>query len=162
MLEIGGGIGDVGLALLEAGASRAVNVELSRGYEDAARQLIERSGSAARVEREIGDFVREAGRIASADAVILDRVVCCYPDSAALVSAAAGHAREILVLTFPVDRWWTRLGRGLINVWPRLRGSRFRFYVHPARTVVGAAEAAGLRLRERRVGILWQLLVFTR
>src|ERR1043165_9953455 len=38
VLDVGGGVGAIGLTLLERGAARATNVELSAGYEDAARE----------------------------------------------------------------------------------------------------------------------------
>lgn len=162
VLEVGGGIGAIGIELLRAGAASATNVELSRGYEDAARALLERTGLADRVDRRLGDFVTEAPRLAAADDVILDRVVCCYPDPDALVGAAAEHARELLVVVIPAERWWMRVARAFINLWPRLRGWRFRFFVHPTRVVIAAAEARGMRLRERHGRFVWQMLVFAR
>ena len=162
VLEVGGGIGAIGIELLRAGAASATNVELSRGYEDAAVRLLERTGLADRFDRRLGDFVTEAPRLAAADDVILDRVVCCYPDPKALVGAAAEHARELLVIVIPAERWWMRVARALINLWPRLRGWRFRFFVHPTRVVIAAAEARGMRLRERRGRFVWQMLVFAR
>jgi hypothetical protein len=162
VLEIGGGIGAIQIELLRAGASRATNVELSPGYESEAATLLARTGFADRVDRVIADFVATAGTIPPADAVILQRVVCCYPHVDALVSAAARHATRALVLTFPIDRWWMGLPRIVLNTWPRLRGSKFRFFVHPTRVVLASAERAGLRLIERRKGILWQRLVFVR
>ena len=162
VLEIGGGIGAVQIELLRAGASRAMNVELSRSYEESSHELIERSGLAERIERRIADFVTEAAAIGAADVVILDRVVCCYPDAPALVRAAAEHARETLVLTLPVERPWMRIARALINLWPRATGSRFRFFVHSTATVRRAAEDRGMRLERRDGGLLWQMLVFAR
>jgi hypothetical protein len=162
VLEVGGGIGAIQLALLRDGAASTANVELSRSYEPAARELIAAAGVEGRVERRVADFVAESAAIPPADAVILQRVVCCYPHASALVGAAASHARRVLVLTFPVDRWPVRLLLPLANVWPRLRGSKFRGYVHRTRTVVAAAERQGLRLEERRQGFIWQMLVLTR
>ena len=40
-----------------------------------------------RVERRHGDFVTVAPKVPAADDVILDRVVCCYPDADAPSSA---------------------------------------------------------------------------
>ncbi len=162
ILEVGGGIGAIQIDLLRSGAASAMNVELSRGYESAARSLVEQSGFADRIDRRLGDFVTVAPGIPAADDVILDRVVCCYPDPRALVGAAAEHARELLVIVIPVERWWLRVARAVINIWPRLRGSRFRFFVHRTRVVVAAAEERGMRLAERRGRFLWQTLVFAR
>ena len=162
MLEIGGGIGAIQLALLREGATSATNVELSRSYEALARELIAEAGLDGRVDRRVADFVADASSIAPADAVILQRVVCCYPNAVGLVEAAARHARRVLVLTFPIDRWWIRLLLPLGNAWLRVRRSKFRSFVHATRTVVDAAEQQGLRLDIRRRGFLWQMLVFTR
>jgi hypothetical protein len=162
VLEIGGGVGAIQIDLLRAGASSANNVELSSAYEAAARHLLEDARVADRVTRHVADFVTESPRIGVADAVILQRVVCCYPDPDALVSAAAAHARDALVLTMPVPHWWMHVGRVAINLWPRLRGSRFRFFVHRTATVVSAAERDGMRLEERHAGLAWQMLVFVR
>ena len=162
VLEVGGGIGAIQLELLRSGASHATNVELSRSYEAVSSELIAAAGYEGRVDRRIADFVTDADAIPAADAVILQRVVCCYPDVNALVAAAARHARRALVLTFPVDRWWGRGAVALVNAWPRLRGWRFRFYLHRTSTVIAAAEAEGMRLVERRKGMFWQMLILTR
>jgi len=52
--------------------------------------------------------------------------------------------------------------RGVRAARGRLRGWTFRFYHHRPRAVIAAAEAAGLRLSERRTGLIWQMLVLTR
>jgi len=75
VLEVGGGVGAIQLELLRAGAARATNVELSPGYENAARELLARRGLEGRVDRRIGDFVAEAPTLGTADAVVLHRVV---------------------------------------------------------------------------------------
>ena len=162
VLEIGGGVGAIQLELLRDGASTSTNVELSRSYEDVARALIAEAGLEGRIDRRIADFVASSADVAVADAVILQRVVCCYPNATGLVTAAADHARRVLVLTFPVDRWWMRRAQLFLNLWPRVRGWKFRAFVHPTSAVLAAASARGMRLAERRVGFFWQMLVLTR
>ena len=162
VLEVGGGVGAVQIELLRAGATRATNVELSASYEVAARDLLDSTGVADRVDRHIADFVTTAAQMPPADLVVLDRVVCCYPDAQALVTAAAQHARDSLALTFPVDRWWAPIIAAAINIWPRVTGSRFRFFVHPTGDVTRAATTSGMRLESQRRGFIWQLLVFAR
>src|SRR6478752_2255058 len=44
VLEIGGGIGDLQLELIQAGASHATNIELVNTYEEAAGTLISERG----------------------------------------------------------------------------------------------------------------------
>ena len=74
----------------------------------------------------------------------MHRVICCYPDVDALVGTAAAAAGARLLLTYPQERPWTRLGVRLTNTWLRLVGSGFRTYVHPARRIAAAAAAKGL------------------
>lgn len=162
VLEVGGGVGEIHLELLRDGAARVLNIELATQYETVASELIRERGLGDRVERRLGDFVHEAGSVPAADVVVMNRVVCCYPDADALVGAAADHARRYLVLTIPVDRWWIRLGIAMGNALLALRRNTFRGYVHATRMVFAAAERRGMRLAERRRGFIWQLIAFER
>jgi hypothetical protein len=162
LLEIGGGIGDVQLELLGDGAARAINVELATQYEGVAAELIRERGFDERVERRLGDFVRESGTVPSADVVIMNRVVCCYPDAEALVGAAADHSRRFLVMTLPVDRWWTRAGLGVANVLFKIKSNGFRAYVHSTRAVLSTARHHGMRVAKHRRGLIWQLIALER
>lgn len=54
VLEVGGGVGSIQLELLQAGAARAENVELSPAYEPYANELLEAAGLEGRVERHPG------------------------------------------------------------------------------------------------------------
>jgi magnesium-protoporphyrin O-methyltransferase len=162
VLEVGGGVGAIQLELLRDGAARAVNVELATQYERVASELIRERGLGDRVERRLGDFVRDADGIPDADVVVLQRVVCCYPDADALIGAAADHARRLLLLTFPVERWWIRVGLAAENVFFRLRGSTFRSFVHSTAAVIAVARRHGMRLAEHRRGLIWQVLALER
>lgn len=162
VLEVGGGVGEIHLELLRDGAARVLNVELATQYETVASELIRERGLGDRVERRLGDFVREAASIPAADVVVMNRVVCCYPDADALVGAAADHARRFLVMTFPVDRWWIRWGLAVTNTFLALRGGGFRAYAHATRGVLSTARRHGLRVAEHRRGLLWQLIALER
>jgi SAM-dependent methyltransferase len=163
VLDVGGGIGMLGLELLERGAARATNVELSGGYEEAARSLLSEHRLADRVDRRVGDFVEQAGLVEPHDVVVLHRVVCCYPDADALVATAAAHARRRLLLTYPRERALTRVGVRAINLWLRLTGCGFRTFVHPVGAVVAAAERQGLTLESRAPsGVGWENASFVR
>jgi hypothetical protein len=135
VLEVGGGVGAIQLELLKAGAARTTNVELSPEYEPFAAELF---GDDARIERRLGDFVRDAGDLPRADDVVLHRVVCCYPDAEALVGAAAEHARRRLVLSFPPDAPFFRAGVTVLNAFLALTRTEFRSFVHPVATILGA------------------------
>src|SRR5829696_1265069 len=87
VIDVGGGIGAIQLELLGAGAARAEAVDASEAYIRTARAEAERRGYGDRTTGRIGDFVELAASIEPADVVTLDRVVCCYPDGGARLSA---------------------------------------------------------------------------
>jgi hypothetical protein len=161
VLEVGGGIGSVQLELLKAGADRATNVELAPAYEPYADELLRDAGLEGRVERHVADFAR-GDAIAPADLVVLNRVVCCYPDYEALVGAAAERTRRTLVLTFPRDAWWTRAAIGAIALVQRLRRKDFRPYMHQPSAIVASAQRRGLVLARDTSGTFWQLVALDR
>src|SRR4030088_944219 len=80
VLEGGGGIGAIQVELLRAGASRAVSIELTPTYEEAASNLLRELGLADRVERKVVDFAEAGTEFEGADIVVMNRVICCYPD----------------------------------------------------------------------------------
>src|SRR5438105_12679023 len=68
LLEVGGGIGAIQIELLRAGITRAVNIELTPTYEQAAQVLLRVAGLEDRIERRGMDF---AGATTEADAAII-------------------------------------------------------------------------------------------
>jgi len=163
VLDIGAGVGAVHHLLLDAGAASAVDVDASRPYLDAARSEAVRRGFAERVTFEHGDLTRMAERVAPADLVALDRVVCCHPDVVRLVSAAAARTRRRLGIVMPRETPWVRAGIALENLWERIRRSGYRAYVHPLAAVEAAATRAGLaRYARQGLGPFWLLLAYER
>lgn len=157
VLEIGGGAGALEVELLRAGAERAVNVELSPYYEETARELWRETGVADRAEFQVADVAVDGQEVEPADAVVMHRVVCCYPDYEALVGAAAGRARRYLVMSFPRERMLVRAGLGAVNVVARLLRWEYRSYVHPVAGILAAAERHGLRSTLEHRGLVWQV-----
>lgn len=162
LLEVGGGIGDLQVEMLRAGVERAASVELSGGYEQEAARLLDDSGLAGRSTRLVGDFAGRPELAEPADVVVMHSVVCCYPDAERLLAAAAGRARRHLVLSYPREKRWIRTWGRVLNLYPRLRGSDFRFYVHPVATILGTVERAGLRQVHGEQTWLDHLAVFSR
>lgn len=161
VLEVGGGIGAVHVELLKAGAASATNVELSHGYQDAAAELLRREGLEGRVEQRIGDFTEIAEGMV-ADDVIMNRVICCYPDMERLMNAALSASSRFLAVTFPRDRIVFRISVGLEGAFHRMRGVDFRPYIHSPRGVIETARRAGFEVvfDDRDVG--WHGVVFER
>jgi Methyltransferase domain len=162
VLEVGGGVGALQIELLRRGATRAFNVELSPAYEGEASSLLSEHGFEARVDRQLFDFAREGARVPHADIVLLNRVVCCYPDMPTLLGVAAEHTRRVLAMSYPPDRWPFRLAARAINLWCWFSRREFRFFVHSPAAMVDVAAARGLRLAERERTGIWELAAFER
>jgi hypothetical protein len=62
VLEVGGGVGELHVELLKRGARRAVNLELSPGYDEEARRLLADAGLEDRVERRLHDIAVDPTR----------------------------------------------------------------------------------------------------
>jgi 16S rRNA G966 N2-methylase RsmD len=159
VLEVGGGIGAIQLELLARGASRTVNLELSSGYEEEARALITRAGATGSVTRILGvDLAREPESVEPADMVVLHRVVCCYPDYERLLSAATGHARNVVVFSHPPRNWITRTGACSDNLLMWSTGHSYRGFVHPPDAMVDVVRRHGFVPRYRHRGFTWSVV----
>ncbi len=102
------------------------------------------------------DILEEPDVVEPADIVVLNRVVCCSPDGVDLAAAAARLARRTLVISFPRDVIWVRVGISLLNASLRLRRSPFRAYVHRPNALVAAVNRGGLHVAEGGHGAFWQ------
>lgn len=162
VLEVGGGAGGLHLELLKAGAARALDVDASPAYVEVARETAERLGFKEAVEHRRMDFAREAADVPAADAVVMHRVVCCYPDMRGLVEPAARRARRLLALTFPRGFPGAKALEKIAHFFFWLTRSEFKFYLHPPAEIIGAASAEGLRLIYKKYSGLWQIVVFSR
>lgn len=156
VLEIGGGIGDIQIELLKRGAAHATNLELSPGYDDAARALLRENGLEQRATRLIHDIADTDG-IEAADIVVLHRVVCCYPDYERLLTAAATHARRYVVFSYPPRNSISRLVVGGQNLLFRLLRKEFRTFAHPPSAMLAVLGDHGLQRTFAHHGAVWQV-----
>ncbi|MEX1358316.1 MAG: methyltransferase domain-containing protein [Gaiellaceae bacterium] len=157
VLEIGGGVGEIQVELLKAGAARTVNLELSPEYDDEARALAEEAGVAERMERRLHDIAADPDAVEPADVVILHRVVCCYPDYERLLGTAGDHARRLLVFSYPPRNALTRAFMTVANLVQALLRRDFRSFTHPPGAMLAVLDRRGLRRTCEHHGLVWQI-----
>ncbi len=162
VLEVGGGVGELQVELLKRGAVRASNLELSPAYDDEAARLLREAGVEERAERRLHDLAADPDGVEAADVVVLNRVVCCYPDYERLLGAAADHARRLLVFSYPPRNLISRLMIGAQNLFFRLRGKEFRTFAHPPERMLVVPERLGLRRVYAHHPVIWQIAGFER
>lgn len=162
LLDIGGGIGGLQHALLEAGAVSATHVDASLAYLETAKKEAARRHLHERIRFLHGDFVTLAPEITPADIVTLDRVICCYHDMAGLVGRSIERAQRLYGLVYPRDDWWTRLGARTGNLFLRLSRNPFRIFAHPTAAVDALIRSHGFRQRFHHHTWLWQVVLYER
>lgn len=162
ILDIGCGVGALHLALLHEGAAAAIGIEISEGMLERARRHAEELGFKEKTVYIQGDFVERCSEIPVSDVAILDKVVCCYADIAALIESSVRATSHLLVITHPRKNLVTTiLFKGHIAL-ARL----FRFSFHPywhdwdamRATIIGD----GFELVSASSTAVWQALVFKR
>jgi magnesium-protoporphyrin O-methyltransferase len=161
-LDIGGGLGALSLALLDAGMERAIVVDASSAYLAAASEEAARRDRSSSTQIVHGDFLTLARDLPATAVVTLDRVVCCYPSYRPLLEQSVEHAERGLALSYPRDRWYVRLGMWCENALRRRRGNPFRTFVHPPADMQRLIEAAGFGLATRAQTMTWTVDVFVR
>ncbi len=162
VLEVGGGSGIAQLEMLRRGAAATVCVDLSTDTADEAAGLLTRAGFAGRFTRLNGDFVDLAPEVDPADVVFLNRVVCCYPDMAALVDEAVGHASSKAAFSYPRSRWWVKLQFGFLNLLLRLRRIDFRVFVHDPEAIGERIRRAGFEQIAAATTPMWHWAIWER
>jgi len=164
VLELGCGRGGLLMRLVEAGAAEATGVDLSAASIAAARGRFGQAQLSERARLSVGDaaFVP----LEPHDWVILDRVICCYPDVERLLANTLPAARQIYAFSVPTSRglrgFVARLGFSVENVWDTLRGRPCPGYVHSLDAIEASLASAGFRLRHRDHKRLWHIAIYER
>ena len=157
VLEVGGGVGEIQIELLKRGAAQAVSLELSSAYDTEAERLLREAGLEGRVERRLHDIASEPEGVAPADVVVLHRVVCCYPDYALLLGAAAEHARRLVVFSYPPRTAVSRLIIAAENLIFGFLRKEYRSFAHPPAAMLGVLGDRGFRSTFAHHGLMWQV-----
>jgi SAM-dependent methyltransferase len=160
VLDVGAGVGMVHLELLAAGAASALDIDLSRAYLAAAQQEAERRGLADRITYRYGDLVDLASTLPPADVVALDRVICCYPNLAALLAGAVISKPRVIGLVHPSDSWWMRASITVFNAVCRLLRRGHFFYAHRRTEIARLLGERGYALRHQGGSRVWRHSVY--
>jgi SAM-dependent methyltransferase len=164
LLELGCGSGALTVALLKRGARQARGLDLSPGMLAVAVKRAAQADVADRVAFSLADAA--TADVGTADWVLMDRVICCYPHMQSLFAQASRAATRRVAFTVPTSRGW----RGLVNkvMW-RAENIPLRFgssgcpgFVHSVDAMERTLAAAGFSLsRADRLG-LWYAAVWDR
>ena len=104
------------------------------------------------------------------DVVLLNRVLCCYPDVDSLLDNSLSAARSVYAFTAPpsvgLAGFFARAETRMANAWFRIRDRKFRgfqVYVHDLEAVDRRVREAGfLPVIKGRRRLVWHLAVYER
>lgn len=164
VLDLGCGLGKLATALLREGAARASGIDLSPGSIEVARDRARDAGLSRRATFEVGNAA--TADLAPHDVVVLDKVICCYPDPDALLGRSLPAAGALFAFSVPESRGlrgaFARIGLALENAWRRLRGEPFRAYVHDVGRIERSLREAGFTPAFRKHRLIWHVAVHRR
>ena len=161
-LEGGAGSGALTVELARRGAQKALALDAVPYITQFGPDLAEEFGVAGRAQFATADFANLPADTPPADIVILDRVVCCYPDWPTLLTNAAARARRIVALTYPHESAFSRIAVATVNALQRIIGRRFRAQLHSVPAMHSHLQQSGF------VGValtrhwVWEIAVFQR
>ena len=137
-------------------------MDASSAYIAACKGEAEERGYVSRATYHHGNFVDLADGLEEADFVTLDRVLCCFDDVAALVTTSTAKAKQVYAIIYPRVNLLTKMLEPVANLFARIMGTGFRFYLHPTEHVDDLIKAAGFQPLFEENRKLWQLALYTR
>ncbi len=164
IMDLGCGSGELLVRALEAGATRGTGADLSSEAIALASELVHQAGLEDRTDLWVGDAAVES--LEPHDVVVLDKVICCYPDADALIARSTAAARRLYAFAVPESRgFWGLIARtrwfvfGLMERW---RGDSLERFVHDRAEVEAKVLAAGFRPIRTGRQFVWFVAVYAR
>ncbi len=164
VLDIGCGTGFFALETLRQGASSCIGVDISSAAIHEANEFAKESGLQDRARFEVADAA--STQHPSSNIVVMDKVLCCYPDADSLLKTASASSSELLGFVVPRDeglmRPLMRIGTGLINLVERLRKTGFRLYLHPLLSLDRLLVDNGFQQSSKTKSRFWLVFLYKR
>lgn len=162
VLEIGCGSGDLTRELVRQGASTALGMDLAEGALGVARRRAEEEGLSDRIEYRLGNGAKE--QLEPHDVVVLDKVICCYPNWQELIGNSSQAATSVYGFIIPrsdgVNGFFIRVFLGIGNLFLRIRKCGFRPFVHDYREIHSNLSRHDFDRKFLSKGPIWMTAVY--
>lgn len=144
------------------GTVSIVGFDLSGTAVQEANGYAKEAGFEDRARFEVGDGA--VVQMPSSDVVVMDKVLCCYPDYDALLKNASDSSKQMLGFIIPRDEGWVkpfmRCGAAIINLVERLRKTGFKFYLHPLGSIHRQLVEKGFEQAEKAKSRVWLIFLY--
>jgi len=164
VLEIGCGTGFFALETLKNGALSCLGIDLSSAAIHEANAFAKESGLQDRARFEVSNAA--STRQPASDVVVMDKVLCCYPDADALLKTASESSKELLGFVVPRDEGLMKpamkIGTAMINLVEKLRKTGFRLYLHPLRPIDRLLSESGFQQSDKAKSRFWLVFLYKR
>ena len=162
VLEIGCGTGELQRRVLAAGAGSAVGIDVAGGMIERAQAAAAQAGLEQRTTFLVGDAVERAAELPPAALVVLDKVLCCYPEIDTLLQVSLQRTQRLYAVVVPRPHWLVAaVWRVAIAMFKLLRSSFHPFY-HDWHATAAAISAAGFRRIFAAHTLAWEAWIFHR
>jgi magnesium-protoporphyrin O-methyltransferase len=164
VLEAGCGFGGLSRATVTRGAARATGLDLSPVAIREATRLANEAGLAERVTFTVGDAAQV--ELLASDVVVLDKVICCYPEVDALLQNTVGATGSTYAFALPFSNGirglLARVAIFLENALRRIRRQSFRAYVHDVTRIEARLATVGFERVASARRMMWYVAVHQR
>ncbi len=163
LLDLGCGAGAFTVEALGAGATNAVGVDLSAAMVKTASELASSRGLSGVATFQVGNAAE--AELPACNIVVLDKVICCYPDFAKLLANAGGASRESLAFVVPRNEGLLGLllrpGAWLMNLFDKRRKGSL-FYLHPLDGIDTVLTEQGFEQIRKKPSRIWLVFLYHR
>lgn len=147
---------------LRKGTTSISGFDLSEAAIQEANGYAKESGFADRAKFEVGDGA--VVQLPFSDIVVMDKVLCCYPDYDSLLKKASESSKQMLGFIVPRDEGWMkpfmRCGAAAINLVERIRRTGFKFYLHPLTSIHEQLVERGFQQAEKTKSRFWLIFLY--
>lgn len=163
ILDLGCGAGAFAIETLKRGAESVVGVDLSPEMIKTADRLALSNGLEAKAKFQLGNAATV--ELPLSDMVVLDKVICCYPEYGPLLKNAVGATTAAVGFVVPRDaglmKGPLRVGVRIVNFFQRRR-KETQFYLHPLGAIDRLLGESSFVRKRKQGSRFWLVFLYMR